>query len=158
MADLVAVVRDGLAEGRHDERRWQLRVVRGTRGSAGAADTQRLGRCCADLGVRVRKGHGSGLLKAGVLGCWPVRLWQREGAGRARRRRGGEAHARSRGWADSGRAKEASTFTFLSVSATPEKHSQEREGGSRLGRAMQLRPRPVKAWPKRAESSGTKGL
>lgn len=55
MADLVAVVRDGLAEGRHDERRWQLRVVRGTRGSEGAADTQRLGRCRADLGLRGAK-------------------------------------------------------------------------------------------------------
>lgn len=32
MADLVAVMRDGLAEGRHDEPRWQLCVVVGTRG------------------------------------------------------------------------------------------------------------------------------
>lgn len=55
MADLVAVMRDGLAEGRHDERRWQLRVVRGTRGSAGAADTQRRDRHRAGLGVRGAK-------------------------------------------------------------------------------------------------------
>lgn len=32
VADLVAVMRDGLAEGRHDEPRWQLCVVVGTRG------------------------------------------------------------------------------------------------------------------------------
>lgn len=55
VADLVAVMRDGLAEGRHDERRWQLRVVRGTRGSAGAADTQPRDGRRAGLGVRGEK-------------------------------------------------------------------------------------------------------
>lgn len=55
MADLVAVMRDGLAEGRHDERRWQLRVVRGARGSAGEADTQQRDRRRAGLGVRDAK-------------------------------------------------------------------------------------------------------
>lgn len=55
VADLVAAMRDGLAEGRHDERRWQLRVVRGTQGSAGAADTQRRGSRRAGLGVRGAK-------------------------------------------------------------------------------------------------------
>lgn len=47
----------------------------------------------------MRKGHARGLLRAGVLGCWPVSVWQREGAGRARRRRGGAVRARSRRWA-----------------------------------------------------------
>lgn len=61
MADLVAVMRDGLAEGRHDERRWQLCVVVGTRGSVGAADTQRRGRRRAGLGVRGAKRSREGV-------------------------------------------------------------------------------------------------
>lgn len=47
----------------------------------------------------VWRGHARGLLGAGVLGCWPVRVRQREGAGRARWRRGGAVRARSREWA-----------------------------------------------------------
>lgn len=112
VADLVAVMRDGLAEGRHDEWRWQLRVVRGTQGSAGAADTQGRGGRRAGLGVRGAKRSREQVTQGRSPRMLAVRVWQREGAGRARRRRGGEAHARSRGWAGSGRAKEASTFTL----------------------------------------------
>lgn len=112
MADLVAVMRDGLAEGRHDERRWQLRVVRGTRGSAGAADTQRRDRRRAGLGVRGAKRSRERVTQGRSPRMLAGPRMAARGGGARTQRRAGEAHARSRGWADPRRAKEVSTFTL----------------------------------------------